>query len=319
MIIVIKFIILAALIVIVSDKLSKNAELIEENSKLNAAVVGILIAFATSLPELATSLTSSVLGQGEMAISNILGSNLFNMLILAIMNFIFINSFINQKVSQHTNKINLFVATIYMILLTSLIYNDASILSIGWMSVGSILIAILYIVAIRVLQNDDESVDVNVGEKDSAILKKASLYFGLLAVVILFTSVELATTANDIMLTFGLNASYVGAIFIGVSTSLPELTSAFSLCKSKNYDMAASSVLGSNLFNFLILFVVDLVTKNPLFAIGSQGLLSLVLLGLSFTILTLIAISFETKKKHINLIIPTTLVVLYLGLVIFGG
>ncbi len=316
---IIKFLILAAIIVVVSDRLSKNAETIEDNSKLNTVIVGIIIAFATSLPELATSITSSFLGEGDMAISNILGSNLFNMLILAIMNFIFIKELINQKVSQHTNKINLFVATIYMVVLASLIYFDLDVLTIGRFSIGTILIVLLYVVGIRVLQNDEEQEEQNHDHHDIAKLKKAVISFALLAVIILFTSIELATTANDIMIKYALNASYVGAIFIGVSTSLPELTSAYSLCKNKAYDMAASSVLGSNLFNFVILFVVDLVTPVPLFGTETSGVISLVLLGLVFTMLTQVAISFETKSKYINLIVPAVLVVMYTLLVIFGG
>ncbi len=317
--IIIKFLVLAALIVFISNKLSKNAEIIEENSTLNAVIVGIIIAFATSLPELATSVTSSYLGQGEMAISNILGSNLFNMLILAIMNFIFIRALIFQKISRHTNKINYFVSTIYLVILVSLIYNDVAWLSIWRFSLGTILILILYIVALRVLNNDEEPKEEGSHNHDSKKLKKALLTFSILALIILVLSILLATTANDIMLKFALDASYVGAIFVGVSTSLPELTSAYSLCKSKNYDMAASSVLGSNLFNFVILFVVDLLTKNPLLNTTDAGVIRLVLLGLAFTVLTQIGISFTTKNKYINLIIPFILIVLYAALIIFGA
>lgn len=318
--IILKFIILAALIVFISDKLSKNAEIIEQNSKLNAVIVGIIIAFATSLPELATSITSAYLGEAEMAISNVLGSNIFNIVILAIMNFIFIKEMIYQKVSRHTNKINYFVIMIYLVIVASLVYSDVAFLTLGRFSIGTILIAILYFVALKILNKDETPVDKQSSNThDPKLLRKALISFIVFASFILVFAILLATTANEIMIEFGLDASYVGAIFVGVSTSLPELTSAFSLCKSKNYDMAASSVLGSNLFNFVILFIVDIITKNPLLSTNDSGVIHLALLGILFTVLTQIAISFKTSNKYINLIVPTILIVTYLSFVVLGA
>ncbi len=312
-----KFLILALLIVFLANKLSKNAETIEMNSNLNAVMVGIILAFATSLPELATSITSSYLGESTLAISNLLGSNLFNLVLLSLMNIIFFKQLVNQKISFTTNKINLYVLLMYVLTYFTLICSDYKFLEVGRFSIVTILILIIYIITIRSLNYEEEVITLE--KKDSKKCQKAIINFVILALIILFVSIELAITANQIILISGLTASFVGAIFIGISTSLPELTSIYTLCKSKKYDMAASSVLGSNLFNFTILFVVDLLSKMPLFSTSGSGVLILIKLGMIFSILTFLGINFKIKNRNINIIIPSLIIFIYVYMAFLGA
>lgn len=313
------FIILAGIIVYTANKLSLNAMIIEENSKLNAAVVGIILALATSLPELATGITSTLIGQSEMAISNVLGSNAFNVTILAVVNIFFFKKVVYSKVNQQTNKINYFSMLMYLTVLAAFLIFPSEVLNLGFLSISTILIIFLYYVSVKVLNTDEEQEVVVQSNYDSTLLKKAVTNFSIFALIVLVASVSLSLVADVIVDKSGLDASFVGAIFIGVSTSLPEFTSAITLVRNSSYNLAASSVLGSNSFNFIILFVVDLFDREPLLYTESFGTIQLVYLGMFFTFLTMIAIDFKIKNKYLNLIIPFIILCSYSLYIILGA
>lgn len=317
------FIALAVVIVFAANRLSTNAIIIERNSKISAVIVGIILAFATSLPELATGITSSVIGQSEMSISNVLGSNTFNVMILAIMNVIFFKHVVYSKVSKNTNRINYFVMLMYIVTLISVLSigtNLQDTFALGRISIATIIIAVVYYISLKVLDIEEEGED-NSASHDASKLKSAVIQFVIFAIVVLVASISLSVVADRIVEISGLSASYVGAIFIGITTSLPELTSAFTLTQARKYDLAASSVLGSNLFNFTILFVVDVVSKNPLLStdFGNSGTLVLIYMGMFFTFVTMFAIEFGNKNKFINLIVPVIIILTYVGFVLLGS
>lgn len=310
----IQFLILVVIIVSGSIMISKQAEIIEQNSKLNALIVGSLLALATSLPELATGITSTMIGQSTMSISNVLGSNVFNILILAIMNIIFFKSIIYKQIEKKANRTNLFVLIIYILLAITFSINSSVVLF-GHLDITSIIIIIIYAIALKSLDGAEE-VKEHKHTVDKQALKKATITFVLLALVILFTSIQLAKVAEAIMIASGLSASFVGAIFIGVSTSLPELVTCTALMKSHQYDMAATGVLGSNLFNFLILSIVDLTDKGSLYASADSGINILVVMGIMYLLVTTLLIQFKISNKYVNLIAPILLVASYIGLII---
>ncbi len=313
----IEFLILAAVIVSGSILLSKQANKIEENSSLNAAFVGSILALATSLPELATSLTSTFIGESTMSISNILGSNIFNIMILAIMNIIFFNRLVYSKIKKTTNNINIFTILIYITLSFVVLLCPNGLFLIGNIDITSIIIILVYSLGLKTLQTEEENIDdIKKVKKDSSALKKATITFIFTAGIILFTSIELSKVAQLIMIQSGLSASFVGAVFIGISTSLPELITCFTLISIKSYDMAASGVLSSNLFNFLILAIVDFFDKGSLYANADSGITILLFLGIFFTGLTMSAIYSKFKNKFINLLIPFIIIGIYLYLLI---
>ncbi len=306
-----QFMILAMIIVTGSIFISKQAEVIEEHSKLNALLVGSLLALATSLPELATGVTSTLIGQSAMSLSNVLGSNVFNILILAIMNIVFLKSVVYNEIKEKTNKTNYFVLAIYGLLAITFMLNSTHIMEIGRINIAAILIIVIYAFGIKSMGSTEEEHHDD-REKDPKKLKKAFLIFGLLAVLILFTSIQLSKVAEQIMEQSGLSASFVGAVFIGISTSLPELVTCTTLVKSRQYDMAATGVLGSNLFNFIILAVVDIIDKGSLFAAADKGTYILVVMGFVYVSLTTLAIKLKVKDKYLNIIIPILLITSYL-------
>ncbi len=312
----IEFLILVIVIVSGSILLSKQANNIEENSSLNAAFVGSILALATSLPELATSITSTIIGESTMSISNILGSNIFNIMILAIMNILFFNKIIYSKIKDSTNTINFFTMIIYILLTIIIIFCPNGAFTIGSTDITSIVIIIVYVLGLKSIQSEEPEHTVSVKHKNNKALKKSVITFIFTAAIILFTSIELSKVAQQIMIQSGLSASFVGAVFIGISTSLPELISCFTLISMRSYDMAASGVLSSNLFNFLVLAIVDILDKGSLYSNADNGIVVLLSLGIIFTGLTISAIYSKFKNKYINLLIPFIIIGIYLYLLV---
>lgn len=307
----IEFIILGAIVVIGAIKLAAQAEIIEDNSKMNAALIGIILALTTSLPELATGLTSTIIGQPQMAIGNILGSNAFNFLILSLFNIVFFSKFVFNKISNSASILNVFSGLMYGFFLIAYFSTTfgSNVNVFGRISLMSIGIFVTYIFAIRVTSNLEEENDSEEEHiVDAAAYRKAKINFIALAVVILVASILLAKSADTIVEVTGMNASVVGAIFIGISTSLPELVTCYSLVKSENYTMAATSIWGSNLFNFAILTIIDVFSHDPLLTKIDSSLLGLAILGLVFAIIHYIQTNIETKHVFTN-IFPSVIMI----------
>ncbi|MGL5021237.1 MAG: sodium:calcium antiporter, partial [Mycoplasmatales bacterium] len=300
-------------------QLSKQAEVIEANSKINVLLIGAILALATSLPELATGITSAFIGQADMSVSNVLGSNIFNLLILAVMNIAFYKRVINHHIQDQTNKFSIVVIGMYIVFIIGLFASKTGALNVLNFDLTSVFIVVIYFVGIKIINSKDiESHAEQNQNADAKMLKKATLKFLLFAGFVLFASIFLSLKAEEIMTLSGLSASFVGAIFIGISTSLPELVTTITLVKHQHYNLAAAGILGSNLFNFTILSIVDFSSNASVYSF-SKGVLLLAILGLFFSVLMYIAIKFSKNNKNMNLLVPVIIVIGYFWFLLSGG
>lgn len=316
----IQFFILGAIVVLGAVKLAAQAEVIDQNSKMNPALIGIILALTTSLPELATGLTSTVTGAPQMAIGNILGSNAFNFLILSLFNIVFFSKVVLGNVSKQATRLNIFAGVMYAFFLLAYFstVNNANVEILGRFTLTSIGIFVTYLFAIRITSSLEEENEVHDDRVvDEVAYKKAKVLFVSLAIIILTASIFLARSAEVIVEVTGMNASVVGAIFIGISTSLPELVTCYSLCKSENYTMAATSIWGSNLFNFAILTILDIFASKPLLTQIDSDLLGLAIMGLAFAIIHFVQANIGSKHKVLNIIPSVGMITAYFYFFLF--
>ncbi|MFV0246582.1 MAG: sodium:calcium antiporter [Mycoplasmatales bacterium] len=309
MLVLLSFILVATIVVTGAINLAKEAKIIECNSTLNATIVGILLAIATSLPEFATSITSTLIGHPEMALGNVLGSLSFNFLIVCFFNIYFINKIFLQKVSKDSNKLNIFNIIMYLVLLFTY-YSNGKPIIMNHISLASLVIFIIYIIGINTVKTPSEDDKCDVVDKDQ--LKKSTIKFILLTILILVFSILLSMVATKLVAITGLSASVVGALFIGIATSLPELVTCLYLVKTDHFDMAATSVWGSNLFNFLILPILDIISKHPVFTNFDSSLLGLIYLGVFFALINLLFSSKGLKNKYLNIIPSICMIIAYI-------
>jgi cation:H+ antiporter len=140
--------------------------------------------------------------------------------------------------------------------------------------------------------------------------------FGLAAVAIIGAGIWLSFTAEDIMNATGWEASFVGSLFLAVSTSMPELVVTFAAVRIGAADMAIADVLGSNMFNMAIIFIVDLVyTSGSIFSQSTNVHAITALAGVLMSLVVLAGIRFHRRQKILGIFTwySPVLLVLYLA------
>ena len=246
--------------------------------KIPSLIVGLtIVAFGTSAPEAAVSITSALAGSNELAVSNVIGSNLFNILLI-----IGLCALLNElKIGRDVlDKDMPFLVVITLIL--------SAFILIGWnlsRIEGVILFAILIgylIYLIRSAKNSKESEKVDKAEM-SVIRSIIYIVGGVAGIVIGANFV--VRSASYIAITLGMSETLVGLTIVAMGTSLPELVTSLTALKKNENQIVIGNVIGSNIFN--ILFVLGASSAITPILINQNMLLDIVLLA-GVTILCLI-------------------------------
>ena len=130
-----------------------------------------------------------------------------------------------------------------------------------WFSVVSPAILVLYVLFVSRMPKTSEADDEN--SDDNITLKQAVIRFAICAAVLIGASIAMTYLTDMVADRLNLGKTFAGALFLGVATSLPELISSVTLCHRGNYNAAAGNIIGSNVFNFAILFVADVFSFVP--------------------------------------------------------
>lgn len=304
--------ILATTVVLLSNKAAKYVDLIDKTTNLSGAFIGgVLLSAVTSLPELLTSISATVwLDNPSLSLGNILGSNIFNLSILSILILWGLKAFKKSNISQSHTNTTLFTLIIYIVVILNM-FNIFK-FTILTISFTSILIFILYILGVKAMASsgNDELLE---NLEESAVtmdltLKQIIFRFIITSIGLVISSIFITYATDIISVKLNLGTGLAGALFLGIATSLPEVTSCISLVKIKNYNVAVGNVVGSNLFNFVILFIADvLYLGEGIYNFSEPQTKNLLLFGAIATILTIIILKFKNKFKNNLLIITASL------------
>lgn len=290
------FLIFAFLTVFLSIKLSYYADLLSKTSGVSKALVGgIVLAGVTSLPEFVTCFSAMVVNNPALAIGDIIGSNLFNLFMICFFDIVFIKKMIFLNTSRLHNIVILILILNYLALyfFVSKIF-DFSLLSIGFPSILIIATYILYLK--KIPKFEEESYVIN----EDGSSKKTAVKLAIVSLCMVISSVLLTIIVNNISIAHpSFSSSFLGAIFLGITTSLPEVVTFYALINIKSYDIAVSNIIGSCLFNLLVLAIGDIVfLRYPVYMFSDNDTLILVILGLLFLVSCLI-INYRKRCKNL--------------------
>ncbi len=302
------FILCAAIIFFAGKKLSFYGDLLAEKTGMGKAWIGlILMASVTSLPELMVGISSATIVQSaDLAVGDILGSCAFNLGILA-----FMDAFLpRHHTLLGTASPNHILAAALGIILISMvgvaIFLPEDIVLSSWIGVTSLSFIIIYLISIRLIyMNEKNSAKVFAGTEvknhtnPEISLKTIISKYVLFALIIIAAALTLPYFADKIAEDTGLGKSFVGTFFLAVSTSLPEIAVSIAAVRMGSLDLAVGNLLGSNLFNILILAIDDIFyTKGHILKDASPNNIISVFSAILMTAVAIIGLSYRTKGKR---------------------
>jgi len=308
----------SALLVLAAMQLAKFGDAIAVRTKLGGMFVGtLLMAGATSLPELLTGISSLRQGVPDLAAGNLLGSNMFNMFMLALLDLLFRQERILRRVAtRHALTASLATLLIGMTAFFTLANIDTRI---GWVGVDSLLLLATYVAGVRLIQSGNRgSGGEAVPEEELEgvpTLVRALIGFGLAAGVLIVVTPWLVSSSKEIAEITGLSAGFVGTALVALVTSLPELATTIAAVRIGAFDLAIGNLFGSNAFNVVALSLTDffylpgrfLGVVDPSFALVA-------LLGLILTCLALIGNLARVERRLFFIEIDALIILLvYLG------
>lgn len=264
-----------AVIGVAGVRLSRYGDIIAEKSGLSRGWIGlILLATVTSLPELATGLASvTVANVPDIAVGDILGSCVFNLLIIVALDFFYRRESVYTRARQgNVLSAGYGIALIGFVGFNLLLYRDAGVPALGHVGLYTPVILLLYFLAMRSLYRYEQSqLSEYVGEKAELYpetgLRQAAQAYALSAAAVIAAGIWLPYVAGDLAAVMGWKQSFVGTLLVAAVTSAPEVVVTLAALRMGAVDLAIGNLFGSNLFNIAILAIDDLAyLHGPLFA-----------------------------------------------------
>ena len=300
----IEFLLSLAIIFFAGIKLARYGDAISEKSGLGRVWIGLLLLAAiTSVPEMVTGVSAAALvGEPDLALGTLFGSNLFNLAILAALDVFYPYAPILSIVSRRQMLLAIGGSTLIAVAgLSVLIGEGLSVASLGWLSIPSIIVVLLYLFILRRAFNREQAepkTETEVSLYGDISLKTVWFKFILAAVAVIAAGIWLSFIGEEIAQVTGWGTSFVGSLFLAISTSMPELVVTFAAVRLGAVDMAVADILGSNMFNMAIILPVDLAyVRDSIFSVVTDVHVITAVAGLLMSLLVLLGIRFHRKRK----------------------
>lgn len=269
----VEFALCAALIGFAGPELSRSGDIIAEKTGLSQNWIGlIMLATVTSLPELITGLSAvTVANVPDIAVGDVLGSCVFNLAILIVLDFMHRDGPIYFRAHQgHILAAGFGIVLIGWAGMSILLAGHSFSFQIGHVGLYSPIMIGLYLIAIRTVftyeRNQREEFVEEVAEQYGDItLRQAVRRYLIGAAVLVAAGVWLPFVASDLSNAMGWGQTFVGTLLVAAVTSLPEFVVTLAALRIGALNMAMANLLGSNLFNILVLAIDDIAyTKGPI-------------------------------------------------------
>jgi cation:H+ antiporter len=300
----IQFLAAALVIVFAGVRLARYGDVLGEKSGLGRSWIGVvLLAATTSLPELFTGFGATALANlPDIAVGDVLGSCMFNLLILSFMDALQPEPLSTRAHQGHALSIG------FGLLLIGIagfgLLGGSRLPAVGWVGLYTPLLIVLYFVSMRLIFTHErhrrvrETQEVAEELQYAEIpLRAAVLHYTIAALLVVGAALWLPRLGAELARQTGLGEAFVGSLFIAITTSLPEIVVSLAAVRIGAIDLGIGNVLGSNLFNLLILGLDDVFYRQgPLLtaADGSHGVTvlavvtmnALFLIGLTYRVMT---------------------------------
>ena len=288
-----------------ADFFVEGASNVAKRFKVPSLIIGLtIVAMGTSLPETAVSISASIAGSNSLAISNVSGSNLFNLLVVVGL------CCIMQKVDvdMDTIKRDIPYSLLAAVLLIALGMLGG--MELGRLD-GVILLAFfaffLFLMIKSALKAAAEAEDEEVTQ--TLLMSVISIVGGAAAIAI--GGDWVVDSASTLAMAFGMSETMVGLTIVAVGTSLPELVTSFVAARKGEVDMALGNAIGSNVFNILLVLGIASVISPIGFMMSNAIDIAAVIVA------TLVCWAVAAKNKSLGKIMGALMVVSYFAYMVY--
>lgn len=280
-----------------ADYFVDSASAIARKFHIPSMIIGLtIVSIGTSLPELSVSLTSALIGKNDLAVANVVGSNIFNMLMgLGVTSIISKLPIEKNTIENDIPFLNI-IGSILLILMLNLTLNRFE----GILLIG-LLIGFLFYIIKPVLNNKEES-------NEESKLSFKTILLGILGVVgIILGGDMVVDSASNIAKMFGMSQNLIGLTVVALGTSLPEfVTSVIAGIKGEN-EIAIGNIIGSNIFNILmILGISSIISPIVISFISVIDIMFMIAIGI---LLYVFVVKSKTLKRYQGIVF----IFLYIG------
>jgi cation:H+ antiporter len=242
------------------------ASALAKKYKVSDLVIGLtIVAFGTSAPELVVNSIASVKGYSDIVLGNILGSNNFNLFIILGLSGLILPIKVQSSTAWKEIPISLFVSVLLLFMLNDFVFTGTSYSS----RLDGLILLVLFLLFLfyvfNQMKNDPQTVTTE--NQKSAVKIWGLIIIGLGGLIlggqlVVVNSVEIANT-------LGVSEKIIGLTIVAAGTSLPELVTSIVAATKKNSDIAIGNVIGSNIFNILLILSISSLIRpieyNPKF------------------------------------------------------
>lgn len=270
------FVVSAGAIVFAGTKLSRHGDQIAELTGLGRLWIGVvLMAAATSLPEVLTTMSAGWMDAPDLAAGNLFGAGMSNMLTLGLIDLLYRQ----KRVWQQAALGHTLTAALAMVLTALAAFFVLLRIEVVHLGVGleSLILLIIYVFGMRLVfrqedmtrrQLEHQAVVEGMAEERGSDgsrrdeLRPAVMGFAIGTLVLLIAAPVLAWSAERIAEESGITATFIGTSLVAITTSLPELVVSISAIRLGAFDLAVGNLFGSNAFNMAAFFFADLAYRG---------------------------------------------------------
>lgn len=280
-----------------ADYFVEGASTIARKFHIPSMVIGLtIVSIGTSLPELSVSLTSALIGKNDLAVANVVGSNIFNILMgLGVSGIISKLPIEKNTIETDIPFLNI-IGTILLVMMLNLTLGRFE----GILLIG-LLIGFLFYIIKPILNNKEEL-------KEENKLSFKTILLGILGVVGIILGGDIVVdSASNIAKMFGMSQNLIGLTVVATGTSLPEfVTSVMAIIKGEN-EIAVGNIVGSNIFNILmILGISSIISPITITFISIIDIMFMIATGILLYV-------FVVKSKTLNRYQGIVFILLYIG------
>ena len=244
--------------------------------KVPAIIIGLtVVAFGTSLPEASVSVTAALSGQNELAVSNVIGSNLFNLLVVLGASALVCPIKVKLSLLKREFPFSIIITAILLLSITGFNFKAIVAGESGFVlsRAEGIILLVLFVgflvAAVLDALHSRKNAEETDAPEDYEILSPArsAIYIigGIAAIAIGGDFV--VDSASEIARSFGMSQTFIGLTIVALGTSLPELVTSVVAAKKGENDLALGNVVGSNIFNILLILGMS-ATISPITLTG---------------------------------------------------